>query len=401
MRVLICHNWYQQTGGEDNVVRTEMSLLTRKGHAVALLDADNRSISSLGDKVRTAASVAHSRETGRAVQSEIARTRPDVVHVHNFFPLLTPAVLEAASQTGVAVVHTLHNYRLLCPAATMSRLGRPCELCITGDVTHAIRHRCYRGSYPGSAAVAGMVAFHRKAQTFSRRVDRFVALTDFAKSVFVRGGFPAEKIDVKPDATPDPADLMPRLRTEDVLPRGGGALFLGRLSHEKGVSTLLRAWRGVPVPLRIAGTGPFNGLVAQAALDSTRQIEYLGFLPSDEIHARLLEADFVVMPSQCYEGFGIVIIEAFAHGVPVIASRLGSMAEIVEEGVTGMLFEPGDPRDLAAKARWLAVHPEERRRMGREARRAYEAHYTLDINYSQLMQVYERAMASASQRSVA
>lgn len=401
MRVLICHNWYQQTGGEDNVVRTEMSLLSSRGHDVMLLDADNRVISTFADKVRTATTTAHSRAARTVLGAQMTQMRPDVVHVHNFFPLLTPAVLDAARDTRIPIVHTLHNFRLLCPAATLSRLGRPCELCLDGSTMHAVRHRCYRGSYPGSASVAWMVSLHRKMRTFPTKVDRFIALTEFARSVFVRAGFPEEQIFVKPDATPDPTQFMDLDFDAQQSRSGNYALFIGRLSLEKGVSTLLRSWRSVPMPLRIAGTGPFNTLVAQAARDETRDITYLGFIPSQDVYQQLLHADFLVMPSQCYEGFGIVLIEAFAHGVPVLASRLGSMAEIVDEGVTGLLFEPGNPRDLAAKATWLAEHPEERRRMGRAARRVFEEKYTLDSNYAQLMRIYDEAIAVAHMRGVA
>ena len=207
MRILLFHNWYQQPGGEDAVVRGEMALLRDHGHDLSLLDADNQTIRSLGAKVRTATSAAYSGAAATAVAEELARVQPDIVHVHNFFPLLTPAVLDACHRADVPVVLTLHNYRLLCPGATLLRDGRPCELCLTGSTLNAVRYRCYRDSTAGSAAVAWMVGLHRSLRTFRRKVDRFIALSEFQKSVFVRVGYPPDLIRVKPNATTDPLDL--------------------------------------------------------------------------------------------------------------------------------------------------------------------------------------------------
>jgi len=396
MRILVFHNWYQQPGGEDNVVRTEMALLSDHGHAVELLDADNRSIATWMSKVQTAGSVAHSPAARRHVAQELARVQPDIVHVHNYFPLLTPAILDACREAGVPVVHTLHNFRLLCPGATLLRDGRPCELCITGSTANAVRYRCYRDSYPGSAAVAWMVGLHRYLRTFERQIDRFIALTDFAKSIFVKAGFPGELIAVKPDATLDPVALYGDLPHPPA--DGASALYLGRLSLEKGVRTLLKAWRTVPAPLRMAGGGPLEPLVQAAARDPRERVTYLGQLSPEDAHAELARGRFLVMPSRCYEGFGIVIIEAFAHSMPVLASRLGSMAELVEHGVTGLLFEPGDAKDLARKATWLFEHPDETRRMGLAARKTFEERYTLERNYERLMSIYDEALEHARKR---
>ena len=396
MRILVFHNWYQQPGGEDNVVRTEMALLADRGHAVELLDADNRTIATWLSKVQTAGSVAHSPSAQKHVAEELARVQPDIVHVHNYFPLLTPAILDACRDARVPVVHTLHNFRLLCPGATLLRDGRPCELCVTGSTVNAIRYRCYRDSYAGSAAVAWMVGLHRYLHTFERQIDRFIALTDFAKSVFVRAGFPEDLIAVKPDATLDPIALYgasPSPPTD-----GASALYLGRLSPEKGVQGLLKAWRDVPRILRVAGAGPMETLVESAARDPRERVTYLGQLSPEAAHRELAQAQFLVMPSRCYEGFGIVIIEAFAHGIPVLASRLGSMAELVDDGVTGLLFEPGDAKDLARKATWLFEHPEDARRMGLAARRVFEDRYTLERNYHRLMGIYADATQHAGQR---
>lgn len=388
MRILIFHNWYQQAGGEDSVVRAEMRLLAAHGHDVNLLDADNKVISGVGVKIRTATSVAYSQAAYDHVKTALDRVRPDVVHVHNFFPLLTPAVLEACREAAVPVVHTLHNFRLLCPAATMLRDGRPCDLCVTGSVLNAIRYRCYRHSYPGSAAVAYMVSVHRHLMTFQRKIDRFIALTEFEKSVFARAGFPAERIAVRFPSTPDPGTPYGdrrRRRREDDAPY---ALFLGRLSPEKGVETLVRAWRDVPIELRIAGAGPMVHVVRAADRDPRERVRYLGQLSPESVSMQLRGALFLVMPSECYETFGMVVAEAFAHGVPVLASNLGAMTEIIEPGENGLLFEPRDRRDLAEKATWLARHREQRDRMGLSARSCYERRFTEERGYQRLVEIY-------------
>jgi glycosyltransferase involved in cell wall biosynthesis len=396
MRILLFHNWYQQPGGEDTVVRSEKSLLESHGHDVSLLDADNQTIRTLAARVRTATSVAHSRAAESAVARELAQVRPDIVHVHNFFPLLTPAVLDACRNAEVPVVLTLHNYRLLCAGAMLIRDGKPCELCITGSTLNAVRHRCYRDSYPGSLAVAWMVGLHRSLRTFRRKVDRFIALSEFQKSVFVRAGYPPAQIAVKPNVTPDPfQETAAGLDTR----REDFALYLGRLSSEKGISTMLKAWRDVDLPLRIAGTGPLSRLATVTARDPRQRVEYLGHIPSEDAHRQLQEARFLVMPSQCYEALSVVVIEAFAHGLPVLTSDLGSMAEMVTDGETGVLFEPGNARDLARKATWLAEHPDECRRMGQAARRAFEAKYTVARGYESLMQVYGEATEHAHSRA--
>lgn len=398
MRILIFHNWYQQTGGEDRSVRTEMDLLAAHGHDVALFDADNRIIADFGTKLRTAVNVAYSREVYRRVVADLHRRRPDVVHLNNFFPLLTPAVLEACRDRGTPVVHTLRNFRLLCPAATMLRDGRYCDLCLTSSPLNAIRHRCYRGSYAGSAAVAWMVSVHRHRSTFQRLVNRFITLSDFQRDVFARAGFPPEAIVVQPPCTPDPG------AADD----GGGpsadadsgyALYLGRLTREKGVATLLRAWRDVPIELRVAGDGPLRHLVRAAHRDPRERVTYLGALEPEGVSRALRGARFLVVPSEWSEPFGRVVIEAFAHSVPVLAADSGALPATVSDGVDGLVFRAGDRAALARAATWLATHPDECRTMGRRARETYLSAYTPLHSYRRLMEIYEEAMAAAGPRS--
>ncbi len=382
MRVLQVHNTYQQVGGEDVVVHCERSLLAASAHEVHLYSVSNDAIAGLWAKARTAWYAPYSERAKERLAADIAVFRPDVVHMHNLFPLITPAAYDACRNASVPVVQTLHNYRLICPGALLMHDGRPYEACI-GSPYRAVLHRCYRGSLLGSLAVARMVDIHRKRGTWRTKVDRFIALTEFGKIKFVEAGFPADRIAIKPNFVIDlkakPGDGGARR----------GALFVGRLSREKGILTLLKAWASLDFPLRVAGDGP---LLKDVRSVDAATITSLGRKSREEVAAEMGSALFLVMPSEWYEGFPLTIAEAFCQGLSVIASRLGAMAEIVEDGVTGLHFIPGDAGDLAAKVRWSAAHPDDMRRMGLNARRVYEEKYTPEVNYRLLMAIYDQAI---------
>lgn len=382
MRVLQVHNAYRQPGGEDQVVAAERELLEEHGHEVRIFGADNDAIGGLWSRLAVAWKAPYDPVSRRRLAVEIENWRPDVVHVHNFFPLLTPAVFDACEEQGVPVVLTLHNFRLVCPGAFLYRQNAICEDCLGRHSWRAFRHRCYRGSFLASLAVVRMVEFHRRRQTWRHKIDRVIVMTEFSRKKLVAAGWAAGQLTVKPHfARGAGGYLVPSGRV--------GALFAGRLSPEKGVATLLEAWSGIDYPLFLAGDGP---LLAGVEDEGNPQIHRLGWLSRDELSSRMWQAAFLVVPSEWYETFGLVIIEAFAHGLPVIASRLGAMAEIVEDGVTGLHFEPGNPHDLAAKVKWMQEHPEDLRRMGENARRAYEDKYTPERNYQMLMAVYREVM---------
>jgi glycosyltransferase involved in cell wall biosynthesis len=389
MRILQVHNCYQHAGGEDAVVRAERALLEANGHQVALFEVSNDEIRGFWRKLGVAVNTVYSRASKDRLSRAIMSFKPHVVHVHNFFPLLTPSVYDACREASVPIVQTLHNYRTVCPGALLMRDGRVCEDCVTGSAYRSVIYGCYRGSRLGSLAVARMVEFHRKKRTWHEKVDRFVALTSFAKSRFVEAGFPGDRFTVKPNfcngGKPGENDC-----------RRTGALFVGRLSREKGVLTLLKAWHGLDIPLRVAGDGPLFGILRRSCPST---VSVLGRVSRAEVASEMLRAAFLVMPSECYEGFPMVAAEAFAYGLPVIASRLGSMAEIVEDGVTGLLFEAGNTAELAAKVRWAVGHPEEMHRMGRNARRVYEEKYTPEVNYRQLMEIYQKVVGVAKCRT--
>lgn len=307
--------------------------------------------------------------------------------------LVSPSAYYASQEAGVPVVQTLHNYRLVCPAATFFRDGHVCEDCLGKTPPWpGVMHACYRGSRSQTAVVAAMLTVHRALKTWREQVDCYITMTDFTRRKLIAGGLPAEKVAVKPNFVhPDPG-----------MKDGHGcyALFVGRLSPEKGLRTLLQAWQGIrDIPLKIVGDGPLLDEVRSVMqAQQLRGVEVLGTRTRQEVMDLMHGASFLVFPSEWYECFPVTLAEAFACGLPVVASSLGVMAEIVEDGRTGLHFKPGDPEDLAAKVEWAWGHPCEMTVMGREARHEYEQKYTAERNYQQLTEVYQMVIDSHSQR---
>ena len=376
------HNHYQQPGGEDAVVRSEQELLQNAGHDVSLFEVSNDYIRGYASQLRVSLQAIYSFGWRKKLRKVLQRNTPGVVHVHNFFPLLTPSIYDACADMNVPVVQTLHNYRLLCPGGLFMRNGKVCEECLSKGPFQGIQYGCYRRSRLQTLPVALMLAVHNQRGTWHERVNRFITLTKFAREKFVQAGFPSHKMVVKPNFV-----AVRRYQSKQL---GNYALFVGRLSAEKGIETLLRAWRDLPlIPLKIIGDGP---LLDNVTSMSTKSVEVLGRKSHHDTLSVLSRALFLVLPSEWYEGFPMVIAEAFACGAPIVTSRLGAMAEIIDDGQTGLLFEPGNARDLASKVRWLFEHPEKAEEMGRNVRKEYEEKYTPELNYKMLLKIYKMAI---------
>jgi glycosyltransferase involved in cell wall biosynthesis len=404
MKIILVHNSYQQPGGEDVVFDLERQLLERGGHQVVVYRRSNLEIEG-SPALRwpaVAVNTVWSTDTRQAFAKILAREKPQLVHVHNIFVMVSPSIYSACKEARIPVVQTLHNYRLLCPASNFFRDGKVCEECMKHSLWRAVRYGCYRGSRPATAAVALTLAVHRLVHTWEHNVDCYIALTDFALKKFVEAGFPAEKIVVKPNFVhPDPnPDGGPGAASELRRPvQREYALFVGRLSPDERVRTLLGAWEHARcrIPLVIVGGGSQRAeLEAQAVQRGLTSVRFLGHLSRDQTFTAIKGARFLIFPSEWYETFGLSIVEAFACGVPVISSRLGAMEEIVDDGRTGLHFTSGDPEDLAAKVEWAWTHPREMEAMGRAARGEYEAKYTAERNYPVLMEIYKRAIAASS-----
>jgi glycosyltransferase involved in cell wall biosynthesis len=378
MRILIAHNAYQQKGGEDSVMATESTLLSSRGVEVAVYSRHNDEITGMS-RVALAGQTIWSSRTEADIAKWVADFRPDVIHVHNTLPLISPSLYVAAHKAGVPVVQTLHNFRLFCTQAMFLRDGKVCEDCLGKLPWRGVVHGCYRNSRVQSAVVGGMLAVHRALGTYRNKVTRYIALNEFCRKKFIEGGLPAERIVVKPNFVDIPAG-------DEKLRQGG--LFVGRLSAEKGIVALARAMDQVPTcQLNVIGSGP-----EEAALSSRANIHMLGFLPRDQIFRHMQRAAYLLMPSIWYENFPLTLVEAFACGLPVIASRMGAMAELIEDGRTGLLFEPGAAEDLAKKIIWAEANPEAMIAMGKYARNEYEAKYTPERNFRRLMVIYMEAI---------
>jgi glycosyltransferase involved in cell wall biosynthesis len=385
VKILMLHNFYQQPGGEDLCFNAEADLLERHGHAVVRYTQHNDSIRHLSD-FAAARKALWNKDVLRELASLIERERPNLMHVHNTFPLISPAAYYAAKKAGVPVVQSIHNYRLFCLSGNLYRAGVPCETCLEAPIPwRGVWHRCYRGDLAASGAVAAMLVMHRLMRTWQTKVDYFVVPLNFVKEKLRQGGIAEEKIAIRPYFAPAAA------------PAGDGsgdfALFMGRLAPDKGIRTLLRAWKilSAPIKLMIVGDGPLRSEI-EAAAAADRRITAIRSLPYDDAMRVIRQARFFILPSEWYEGLPRVIIESFAAGTPIVAAKIGAASEAVTEGINGLHFRPGDAGDLAARVNWLHAQPEILRRMRRNARAEYEGHYTPDRNYHITLDLYGRAI---------
>lgn len=379
------HNTYQQRGGEDSVVESEVGLLQQRGHEVFVYSRDNHDVESI-PSASLVAQTLWSARTGREIRDIVRDFRPDVVHAHNTFPLVSPSLYWEVASAGIPVVQTLHNFRLICPQGLLLRDGRICRDCVGRVPWRAVLHSCYRGSRKVSAVTAAMVSAHRMLGTWSSKVDRFIALNNFCLEQFVEGGLPRERMRVKPNFIDLPCGEASDRQ---------GFLFVGRVSREKGIATLASALAGRKFAQRtsVIGDGPeSDSLVGLAGVD------LLGAKEGKAVLNAMRKATALLIPSIWYENFPRTLVESFACGLPVIASRLGALETLIDDGVNGLLFRPGDAQDLASKMAWVEANPAAMRAMGMEARRKYDSLWTGEKNYAQLLEIYREAIDSRARR---
>jgi glycosyltransferase involved in cell wall biosynthesis len=388
MKVLLVHSRYQQLGGEESVLESEGNLLSAKGIEVRLLQASNDSIVGIKGKLEASKAVFYSAPEVKRLNAFTAAFQPDIVHVHNWFPSLSPAIFRACHDRGFPVVHTLHNYRLLCIKGSLYRDGSPCEQCLGTSLRLAgLLHSCYRESRMGSAiATAGMLT-HWRLGTWHHAVDRFIVLSEFARAKFIEGGLPADKLAVKPNCL----DRDPGAQPGD----GGYFAYVGRLTEEKGLLAVLRCWQAGPdLPtLKIAGSGPLEEQARMAA-SSLSNVEWLGMQTSSGVADILAGAKALICPSLYYEGMPRIVIEAMAAGTPVIASRLGTYLEMIDHGNSGMLFAPNNEQLLLASIREFLCE-QDPLRMRTAARKQFEDRYSSEANLDRLLEIYQQARDTA------
>jgi glycosyltransferase involved in cell wall biosynthesis len=385
MRVLLVHNFYQIAGGEDSMFRAEQAVLKQHGIDVSLFTVTNDSIKGPVSQVMAGLQVIYNPLARRALARKLAELAPDVVHVHNFFPQLSPAIFDACRDARIPSVLTLHNFRILCPTAFLGADDSDRERSLRQSCWWTVPRKVYRNSAAATLAVAGMVEFHKWAGTWLHKVDQFIALTDWAKQIFTQGGLPAGRISVKPNWVTRPAPLSADHEQK-------GALFVGRLDEQKGVRVLLQAWQGLDYPLTIIGDGPLADLVQQSV---NPWITFLGRQPRERVQQEMQAARFLVLPSVGYEMFPLTVLEAFANQLPVLCSDLPSLGGLVEHGVTGLKFPPNDAAALSDRVRQAVAEPAMLHSMGRRAERLYDTCYTPEANVRQLMEIYGTARAVA------
>jgi glycosyltransferase involved in cell wall biosynthesis len=391
MKILLAHNFYGSSApsGENQVFEAEKSLLIQHRHEVAELTRHSDEIRSTGvmGTLKGALATPYNPFMARAIQKKVEQFKPDVVHVHNTFPLISPAIFSAIGHTAARVL-TLHNYRLLCPAAIPMRNGKVCTDCVDlRSVWPSIKHGCYRNSRIATLPLAANVALHRALGTWQNEVDAFIALTEFQCTTLIAAGLPGDKIYVKPNYFPGNPTVVPWLE------RGNYAVFAGRLSEEKAVATLVKAWMawGPDAPeLRIIGDGPLRGDLEKASARSS--IRFLGQLPAGETIHQIAHARLQLLPSECFEGFPMVVREAFAVGTPSAVSNLGPLPSIVNHGINGVVFEAANPHSLLTTVRNTWQTPGLLEQLGLGARQSFETLYTEDINYACLMDIYQAAI---------
>ncbi len=389
-KVLVIHNSYQHFGGEDAAVQAQLQLLRSRGHEVILYSKQSSSIRdySLRAQAIFFPTTVFNWNAYREIKALVRREKPDIAHVHNVFPLISPSAYMALQHSGIPIVQTLHNYRFLCPNAFFFTQGRVCELCKFGNTSHAVRLRCFHDSALLSGLYALTLALHRRIDTF-RAISQFIALTQFTADQLVEGKVTSsDKVTVLGNPLPEPLPAAGAPNRRD-----GSIVYMGRLSEEKGVWTLLEAFRRQPeMRLIVMGDGPLaEPMRSYIREQGMRNVRMAGFVTGEAKWEMLRLAAACVVPSVCYECFPLSALESFAVGTPVIASRLGSLQHVVKDRENGYLFDPGDAADLGDKIARLLSNPDESATMGQAGHSMALQQYTASAHYEQLMRIYRTA----------
>lgn len=391
MKVLLIHNFYQSSSpsGEGVVFQNELKILEKNGIDVIKYTRHNDEIQKFGiyDKLGLPFKNIWSIETYREIKKLIKKEKPDIAHFHNIWYLISPSAYYACKDAGVPIVQTLHNFRIFCANGLLLRNGKVCEACLNRAPWRSVLYGCYRGSHLCSIPIAMTEWTHQIVGTWKNVVNTYIALTNFSKNKFIQAGLKQDKIYVKPNFLTNPP--------EPDYSNNGYAIFIGRLSKEKGIDILIEAFKRLSISLKliIVGSGLLkNKLEKTVKLENLSNIQFVCSIKHEQCIELLKKSSFLIMPSVCYEGFPVVICESFACGKPVIASNLGAMAELVEDGKTGFLFEPGNPEDLALKIKWMMENEDVCIEMGKNARKVFEEKYTGEKNFYISLKIYQNTL---------
>lgn len=388
MKILVIHNQYLEKGGEDRVVDSEIKMLRDSGNEVVFYLCSNKDIKgfSFFNKIKFLfKDISWNTRSYEEIKKLVNKEKPDVAHIHNIFVLLGPTAYFALKEASIPIVHTLHNYRLICLKGTFYAKNRICEDCSSEKFFKAVLKRCWRGSFLLTFFLARMLSKNTKNRAFRDVPDAFITLSKFSRNKFREAGFSEDKLFVKPN-------FVDFKFNEEKKENYG--LFLGRLVDYKGVDTLLKAYAKLDKHyLKIIGDGPMFTEV-ERRIKNLKNVELLGALPHEEAINYLKKAAFIVFPSECYENMPLAIIESLACGTPVVATNLGVMKELIEDNVTGLLFKSQNPDDLIKKIKFLTDNSELCGKMKINARKSYEARFTRQINYDILMNIYNKAISN-------
>ena len=391
MKVLLGHCYYRSSApsGEDSVVRNEKALLQANNIEVVPYEKHNDDIAGLGlsGNLRLAKNTIWSKTAYSEVLELIRKEKPDLAHFHNTFPQMSQSVYQACRDANVPVVQTLHNFRYICASALLQRDGAPCEDCIGTNLLPALKNKCYRNSLIATTPLVANIWLNRMSGNFDN-VSKYITMTEFTRGRLISGGLPESKFAIKPNFVEDPGEPKYEL--------GDYAIYVGRLKDEKGVRTLVNAWRHLPnnIPLRIVGDGELMPQLKAQVETQQLNVEFLGFKPKKEVYQLIENSRFIVVPSECYEGFPVAVVEAFAKGKLVVASAIGSLNEIVENDKTGAKFIAANPHSLAETVANLWDEKEKIAIMSHHARSTYLEKFTATANFNQLYDIYNQVVST-------
>lgn len=395
MRILLVHNKYLQKGGEDAVLLTEAEMLRAHSNEVRIMEFDNEGTKSFIGKALVGLNGIYNSSSANRLKKEIDSFKPDVIHVHNLFYTASPSILYAAKAKGIPVVMTLHNYRLVCPAATLLRDGHVCELCVSQTIPFSgIFNRCFHNSFTESAHLGLIVGLHKLLNTWGDKVSQYIVLTDFIRNRMIDSSLKLDpnQVVVKPNFVTDRGDFSAK-------PRNGHFLFVGRLSQEKGIKTLLDAFKQADFPLDIIGSGPLAAEV-EACAATHPNLTYYGRRDAEFVAERMAECEALVFPSVWYEGMPLTILESFASGTPVIASDIDNVNLIVEKDYNGRHFKFGNAEDMAQVLTRFLNSPEENKALYKNARKSFQEKYSENTNYKRLHAIYMNAIGNMRQPEI-
>ena len=383
VKILQVHNFYDHQGGEEVVLDLEKELLLKGGAVVERYTDSNRKGLTRFGKLKAIVNYWFSLFSGAKFKRSLLEIKPDVVHIHNTFPKFGQRIIKVASNSGVPVVVTVHNFRYACANGLFLRKGNVCTLCLNGNVLPAIIHKCYRGSYLASLVMGAGICIQKKLNSYSY-ASKIIVMTEFSKKLLVEYGVDKSVIVVKPHS------ISPHGVGHQVLPYekdGANLCFVGRLSKEKGLSEVFESLREVKLDLSLAVIG--GGQLADDLEEISQglNVKFYGWLMHDEVLALLKGSKFLIFPSIWFETFGLVIIEAFSLGVPVIARDIGGTSEIVDNGLNGYLYKSvGELSDILAHC--YEMTDDEYEKLSLAAFEKYEKNYTSDINQENLFTTY-------------